>query len=493
MKKIIAVITTIIILAGLMIIPAHAATANAAVSVSTATVKPGDQFTVTVRVSSDVKLGSLQGTLSYSSNLVEFVSSDNANGAGGLLNIVSYSQSSAGVSEFKVAITFKAKVAGNATFTFTSTEIGDSNFSQLANVSASSSISVQAEAPLSSNNYLKSLTLSSGSLSPAFSKSVLNYTVNVPNSVTTMYLTPKVEDSTATTKVTGSANLKVGTNTRKVTVTAQNGATRVYTITIVRASNGSEETPPPTSSEVTSTPSANDKDVIFIDGEEMTVVETLPSDAIPQGFAATVTKLGDKEVMAVVNEAKTVTMLYLKNPAGETAFYVYDSADISYQPYRPLTVLGLNYIVLDKPKDKDAPKGFTPRSLELGDKQYDCWIKDDNQEFYLLYLCGPDGQLGFYLYDKTEGTVQRYVGALSQSGSGNKDTNANAPVIEVQDSTFGKLGLIIIIPLGLALAAVTVVLIVFITRKEKAPVKTASVKKESSLDFGDDFILKDDQ
>ena len=491
MKKIIAVITIIIILAGLMVIPAHAASANAAVSVSASTVKPGDQFTVTVRVSSDTKLGSLEGTLSYSSNLVEFVSGSGVNGAGGLLKISRYDETGSGVSEFKTTITFKAKVAGTATFTFTSTEIGDYDFNNLANVSASSSISVQAEAPLSGNNYLKSLALSSGTLSPAFSKSVLNYTVNVPNNVTTMYLTPKVEDGTATTKVTGSANLKVGTNTRKVTVTAQNGATRVYTITIVRASNGSEETPP-ANSDLPSTPPANDKDVIFIDGEEMTVVETLPSDAIPQGFAATVTKLGDKEVMAVVNEAKTVTMLYLKNPADETAFYVYDSADISYQPYRPLTVLGLNYIVLDKPKDVDAPKGFAPRALELGDKQYDCWIKDDNQDFYLLYLCGPDGQLGFYLYDKAEGTVQRYTGGLSQSGSGNKDTDANAPVIEVQDSTFGKLGLIIIIPLGLALAAVTALLVVFVTRKDKAPVKTAPVKKESTLDFGDDFILKDD-
>ena len=491
MKKIISLITALVILTSLCVFSASAATAKAAVSASSATVKPNDQFTVTVRVSADTGMGSVQGQLSYNASLVEFVSGENVNGAGGLLTLSKWDSTGNGASEFKFVITFKAKAEGSNTFTFSSTEISDVNFNYLSNVSASSAVSIQAEKPLSSNNYLKSLTLSSGTLSPAFSKSVLNYTVNVPNETTTMYLTPSVEDSTATIKVSGSATLKVGTNTRKVTVTAQNGSTRTYTIKIVRASNGSEVPPSDTpSSQEPDNPIEDDQ--IFIDGKPFTVVDELPADKIPAGFSATVTKLGDKEVMAVVNQAGSVTMLYLENENGESKFYIYDKADISYYLYQPLTVLNQNFILIEKPKNVTLPKGFSPRALEIGENQYSAWIYDASSDFYLVYLCNQNGELGFYLYDCAEGTIQRYIGTLPNSSTAKPDNNANAPLVEINDSLFGKFGLIVIIPLGAAVIALTVLLIVFLSKKEKAYLpKIKQTDKE--LSFDDNFILNKDE
>ncbi len=489
MKKLVSLITALVLLASLCVFSASAATAKAAVSASSSTVKPNDQFTVTLRVSADTGMGSVQGQLSYNASLVEFVSGESVNGAGGLLTLSKWDSTGNGASEFKFVITFKAKAEGSNTFTFTSTEISDVNYNYLSNVSASSSVSIQAEKPLSSNNYLKSLTLSSGTLSPAFSKSVLNYTVNVPNETTTMYLTPTVEDSTATTSVSGSATLKVGSNTRKVTVTAQNGSKRTYTIKIVRASNGSEVPP-------SDTPSSQEPDApvvdeqIFIDGNPFTVVDELPADKIPAGFSATVTKLGDKEVMAVVNGAGSVTMLYLEDENGEAKFYVYNKADISYHLYQPLTVLNQNFIVIEKPKSVNLPKGFSPRALELGENQYDAWIYDANQDFYLVYLCNQNGELGFYLYDCAEGTLQRYIGTLPNSNIAKPDSNTNAPVVEINDSFFGKFGLIVIIPLGAAVIALTVLLIVFLSKKEKADLPKVE-RTDKELNFDDNFILND--
>jgi len=488
MKKIISLITALVILASLCVFSASAATAKAAVSASSSTVKPNDQFTVTVRLSADTGMGSVEGQLSYNASLVEFVSGSGVSGAGGLLTLSQWDSTGNGVSEFKFVITFKAKAEGSGTFTFTSTEISDVNFNYLSNVSASYSVSVQAEKPLSSNNYLKSLTLSSGILSPAFSKSVLNYTVNVPNETTTMYLTPTVEDSTATTSVSGSATLKVGTNTRKVTVTAQNGAKRTYTIKIVRATNGNEPQSDAPSSQEPDTPVENEQ--IFIDGKPFTVVDELPADKIPAGFSATVTKLGNKEVMAVINEAGSVTMLYLEDENGESKFYIYDKADISYYLYQPLTVLNQNFILIEKPKSVTLPKGFSPRALEIGENQYSAWIYDASKDFYLVYLCNQKGEVGFYLYDCTEGTIQRYIGTLPNSSTAKPDSNANAPVVEINDSLFGKFGLIVIIPLGAAVIALTVLLIVFLSKKEKNDLpKIKQTDKE--LSFDDNFVLND--
>ena len=55
--------------------------------------------------------------------------------------------------------------------------------------------------PKNRSSYLSALTLSSGSLNPGFNKELLEYSVTVENSVTSIYVTPTAEDANATIKV----------------------------------------------------------------------------------------------------------------------------------------------------------------------------------------------------------------------------------------------------------------------------------------------------
>ena len=93
---------------------------------------------------------------------------------------------------------------------------------------------------------LSDLTLSSGSLTPAFSSSVLTYTVSVGNAVNSVSVTPTVNENNATVKVNGTAvssgaasgpiALLVGPNVINAVVTAQDGiTTRSYSVTVMRA------------------------------------------------------------------------------------------------------------------------------------------------------------------------------------------------------------------------------------------------------------------
>ena len=98
---------------------------------------------------------------------------------------------------------------------------------------------------LSSNANLSNLTISAGTLTPAFTSGTLGYTASVPNATTTITETPTVADATATVKVNGTAvvsgsasapiSLNVGDNVITTVVTAQNGTTRTYTVTVTRA------------------------------------------------------------------------------------------------------------------------------------------------------------------------------------------------------------------------------------------------------------------
>ncbi|MGV7116504.1 cadherin-like beta sandwich domain-containing protein [Paenibacillus kyungheensis] len=99
----------------------------------------------------------------------------------------------------------------------------------------------------SSNADLSALSLSAGTLSPAFASGTTNYTASVGNATTSLTVTPTVADSTASVKVNGvtvtSGNasgaipLNVGSNTITTVVTAQNNTTKTYTITVTRSAS----------------------------------------------------------------------------------------------------------------------------------------------------------------------------------------------------------------------------------------------------------------
>ncbi|MEQ4487158.1 Ig-like domain-containing protein [Cohnella silvisoli] len=140
-----------------------------------------------------------------------------------------------------------------------------------------------------SNNYsvntmppsadLSGLTLSSGTLTPAFASGTTDYTSSVGSGVLSVAITASTSDSNATMTVNGNSvvsgrasgtiNLNVGSNPITVVVTAENGTTKkTYNVIVNRASSGggsnNDDSTPPTS--------PSDSTVISLDGKL-----TLPS------------------------------------------------------------------------------------------------------------------------------------------------------------------------------------------------------------------------
>ena len=106
-----------------------------------------------------------------------------------------------------------------------------------------------ASAPYASyripDNTLTTLTMNSGSLSPAFSSDQLDYTASVPYATTSVTVNPTVTVASSTVTVNGvtvssgtasaAIPLSVGTNNISIAVTAQDGVTTAnYTIAVTR-------------------------------------------------------------------------------------------------------------------------------------------------------------------------------------------------------------------------------------------------------------------
>lgn len=86
------------------------------------------------------------------------------------------------------------------------------------------------------NNWIKSLSIAGYSLTPTFTGNTTEYSLIVLESVSSVKITASTVNSNASISGTGTVSLNKGKNTIKLTVTAQNGNKRVYTISIVRGS-----------------------------------------------------------------------------------------------------------------------------------------------------------------------------------------------------------------------------------------------------------------
>ena len=91
----------------------------------------------------------------------------------------------------------------------------------------------------SSNNYLSGITIGTGTLSPEFYRETFEYTVEFDDTVNLydlkeIEISATAEDNRATVEGAGTIQLNDGENNITLTVTAENGTARTYTIKVVK-------------------------------------------------------------------------------------------------------------------------------------------------------------------------------------------------------------------------------------------------------------------
>ena len=86
----------------------------------------------------------------------------------------------------------------------------------------------------SSNADLKALAITSYALSPAFVASTTSYTVTVPATVNAVTITAEAAQSAATVTGTGSRSLTSDSTSLEVTVKAEDGTTKTYTVSVTK-------------------------------------------------------------------------------------------------------------------------------------------------------------------------------------------------------------------------------------------------------------------
>lgn len=426
----------IILMLGCIMIPdTNAQASSLSVGVSASSVKIGDTVTVSITVpagvSATVNVTYPSGTFSFSS------ASDTASANGGT---VSMTIGSYGSSNTKTTGTmkFKAKAAGSATFSASAPIAGNQDGDRVSVGGASASVRVKNEAnennsnksdssngsdtsdnnsddnkTKSADNSLASLTLSSGSLSPAFKYNVTNYTAEVANDVTSVVVSAKTSNANATVEsVKGGENLSVGANKIQIVVKAENGVTATYTITVTRKESGD------TTDDNTDEPEPDNTDepqeqCYDIGGVKMYPSEDGDESQIPEGFALSEITLWEKAYPYWVNDTigSDDGLIYLVDENKENGAW-YRISEASPYEANPFICFKSEYgyiIATPEKMNETAPAGYTSETINIEGKGVaDAFVKAGDEENCLIYAVNQDGVYGLYQYDLQDRTYMRY-------------------------------------------------------------------------------------
>lgn len=247
----------------------------------------------------------------------------------------------------------------------------------------------------SGNNALSALTVSAGTLTPAFDPAVTEYTLSLPQGTEKLTLTATPSDSNATVQGDGELTLQEGENTLPLVVTAENGNTKTYTVT----------------AKVAQAPTL----FLSFSGAKLGVVKDVEGVTPPTGFTAAepVSQGGDTLPLWVDASGKH-TLVYLVDEKGVAGFYLYSRTEGVLSPYLPLVCGGATYIYTGIPSEKAAVPGLKAATVEAFSQTLSGWRYEDAalSDFLVLYLMDDGGQYGYYTYDTKNATLQRFSGAV---------------------------------------------------------------------------------
>ena len=546
MKKKLGVIITLLTLCICLMTPqmhAKAASGKTTIAVSAGSLNIGQTVTVTAKAlsaSGDSAYANM--VLTYDAGILEFVSCNATyGGGGGSISVASdsFSVTLKAISAGKASISLSAtdgviygteeeldSMAGSSTSVTVKNEAAGSNTGNNSNTGSNTNT-----AALSADNSLKALTISPGTLSPAFKGSTTKYTATVDNSVTSIAVSATPVNEKATIEsVTGNTNLAVGANVVQIVVKAENGTTATYKITVTRQAagttgsettttggenvddgNGDSETPEDTEEVDTTETPVSAADVV-INNTTYHIADNFTEEQIPSDFTEATVNFRGAECRGLTFNKGTISLIYLETDnvdATTGRFFIYDETrDVVYD-FMKFTAGESSYAIpLLAPLDSVLPESYVQVSLQMPENTvmtaYQLPAEDGEEasDFYIFYGVNQDGTEGWYQYDAAEGTYQRVNGNITETADSSSDDLAalqseyDELSKKYKDAKSFSRNMIAVLIFVLAIAVVIILNIVLFGRKKKGKDElledndSENEESEYESDEEDEFVEK---
>ena len=265
--------------------------------------------------------------------------------------------------------------------------------------------------PKSTDNTLSGITVSSGTLSPAFAAGTTEYTVTVPNEVTSITVTGTKNNSKATVTGPVTKELSVGENVITITCTAEDGTPKTYKVTVTR--EGSGEVKPADDDK------SNDATLKKLDVSGYTLTPTFKSDVLTYSMKVG-TNIDALKVTAEANHEKASVSI---------------SGNTNFKP-------GMNTIYVTVTAENGTKKTYTVNVNKAGGENNGTTTtaKSKSSNNYLSNILVADGELtpefsketGSYSIKVPKDTEKLDLKAFAE------DSNAKVEILDNENLQIGS-------------------------------------------------------
>ena len=277
------------------------------------------------------------------------------------------------------------KATGVGVINFTVTGDATSQDGSTTTINASKSVSVNPPREKDTNNYLKSIGVTGYTLTPEFNKDVMEYNVEVPNTVDKVTLEASPESGYANISGIGEVEVNEGANVFEIKVTSETGAERIYKVNV----NVKDENP------------IN----VSIGDANYTIMKNVKNVEAPATYEATTVKIEDMDIPAFYSEVTDFTLVAVKNQTGDVSFAIYNEEKNTYTLYNENVSDQLYLYILPAAEEKE---GFVKTTLTINDNTYDV-LKSENGNTYLVYAMDIySGEKHYYLYNQKNNSYILY-------------------------------------------------------------------------------------
>lgn len=281
-----------------------------------------------------------------------------------------------------LSVTCKATSLGMISFTAT----GDitSKDGVTTNVSASKRVTVVPVREKATDANLASLSIEGYTLTPAFNKDTLEYSVTVPSTVNSVKIAAKANESHASVSGTGEVEVSEGINTFNVVVTAESGATKTYVVNVnVEDTNPIE---------------------VKIGKNSYTVIKN--GKSLPQlnMYEEKTIEINGFTIPAFYSETTGFTLVGLKDNAGKVVLAIYNEEKEEYLLYNEVKSNFTSLYLIDFPEEL---KNYTKSTITINEVEVPIYRLNENSRFVICYGMNIEtGKYDYYSYDTKEGTFQ---------------------------------------------------------------------------------------
>lgn len=399
-------------------------------------------FNVSVGSRSLTKGGSTRLTISGSDVTGRFnISSSNP-------SVVSISEDRAWIENNSYTITLTALNVGTSTITISPSGVSNGSGSPVSLGAKSIQVTVSLPREKATDNNLRSLSVEGFEISPAFSKSVLDYSLTVPEGTKKIKINASVNESHASVSGAGVVEVTEGINNFSIVVKAENGSKKTYNLSV----NVIDENP------------IN----VDINGNKYTLVKLRDNLSCPELFKENEITIEEALIPTCFNEKLNYTLVGLKSEDGKVENYIYN--DNKYEKYIEVIGNSLKVIILDYNGDLD---GFNKVKEKINDVEYNVFKSDKSTKTFVVYGANIEtGKKDFYVYDTVNKTFSIFE--TEQVEDLNNLSNLNNTYIYV------------IIAFGIALL-LSIICIISLSASKKKIIKKF---KEQNKDNKSDIINK---